>query len=328
MNAPVVWLLSDGAPGHLSQSRGIVDALQSVTPARTVIVPLKVRSSAWKRLGRFCLPWIRDPDFWLSRVYDLTLPEGRPYLLVSSGANTLLASALLARRTGAANVYSGTLKGYDPRAYDCVFTVTALGIPSNHVLPLPPVPGELARPFPPAGGDRCLAVLIGGDGAGYQYSAEDWRTLGSSLTELARRHDARLLLTTSRRTGAEAENLLHAAIPPECLADAVWWSRSPRPVVRDFLAAASGVVVTEDSLTMVAESIYSGRPVAAVRPATARPNANDEGALQAYAERGLLQRCGVDGLRTLSLPARPAAIPDVTAEIAAVVLPLLSKAAR
>jgi hypothetical protein len=27
MNAPVVWLLSDGAPGHLSQSRGIVDAL-------------------------------------------------------------------------------------------------------------------------------------------------------------------------------------------------------------------------------------------------------------------------------------------------------------
>ena len=61
MNAPVVWLLSDGAPGHLSQSRGIVDALQSVTPARTVIVPLKVRSSAWKRLGRFCLPWIRDP---------------------------------------------------------------------------------------------------------------------------------------------------------------------------------------------------------------------------------------------------------------------------
>jgi peptidoglycan/xylan/chitin deacetylase (PgdA/CDA1 family) len=29
MNAPVtVWLLSDGAPGHLSQSRGIVDALR------------------------------------------------------------------------------------------------------------------------------------------------------------------------------------------------------------------------------------------------------------------------------------------------------------
>jgi hypothetical protein len=127
--------------------------------------------------------------------------------MVSSGANTLLANALLARRTGVPNVYSGTLKGYDPRAYDCVFTVTALGIPSNHVLPLPPVPGELARPFPPAGGDRCLAVLIGGDGAGYQYSADaDWRTLGSSLTELARRHDARLLLTTSRRTGAEAEN--------------------------------------------------------------------------------------------------------------------------
>jgi hypothetical protein len=129
-----------------------------------------------------------------------------------------------------------------PRAYDCVFTVTALGIPCNHVLPLPPVPGELARPLPPAGGDRCLAVLIGGDGAGYQYSAEPtgarW---GVRSTELARRHDARLLLTTSRRTGAAAENLLHASDS----AGAAWPTRcgghrSPRPVMRDFLAAASG----------------------------------------------------------------------------------------
>jgi hypothetical protein len=100
-------------------------------------------------------------------------------------------------------------------------------------------------------------------------------------------------------------------------------------VVRDFLAAASGVVVTEDSLTMVAESIYSGRPVAAVRPATARPNANDEGALQAATPSAACSSAAA------SIPcapcrglARPAAIPDVTAEIAAVVLPLLSKAAR
>lgn len=327
MTGYVVWLLSDGAPGHLSQSRGIVDALKAVTTLRVVTVPLKVRSSLWKRLGRFFLPWIRDPGFWLSRVYDITLPEGRPHLLVSSGANTLLASALLARQTGAANVYSGTLKGYHPDAYHCVFTVTPLGVPVNHVLPLPPVPGQLSRPFPPATGGKRLAVLVGGDGAGYVWRNGDWQALGRSLSELARRNGALLLLSTSRRTGAEAERLLQDNIPAELLADAVWWSQAPRPVVRDFLAAASGVVVTEDSLTMVAESIYSGRPSVAVRPAEANANANDEGALQAYAHRSLLQRCLVTDLGSIKLPGESHSVPDVPAEIAAVLLPLLEKTA-
>ena len=107
------------------------------------------------------------------------------------------------------------------------------------------------------------------------------------------------------------------------LADAVWWDQAPRKVVRDFLAAASAVVVTEDSLTMVAESIYSGRPVISVAPATAAPNANDGAALDAYVERGLLARCPVAGLASAGLPPANRNLPDVQAEIAAALLPLL-----
>lgn len=320
-----VWLLSDGAPGHLSQSRGITDALQTRLPLSVATVDLRVRSSFWKRLGRFFLPRIRDTRAWLERVYELELPPGRPDLIVSSGANTLLANALLARETGAANVYSGTLKGYDPAAYGCVFTVTPLDRGANCVLPLPPVPGTLARPFPPAAGEALIAVLVGGDGAGYVYQPGEWQALGEALTALARRHNARLLVTTSRRTGADAEQRLQAAIPPAYLADAVWWSEAPRPVVRDFLAAARWVVVTEDSLTMVAESIYSGRPVVAVSPATARPNGNDDGALAAYAGRGLLRRERIPGLEAVALPAGSPVIPDVAAAIASAILPLLRR---
>jgi uncharacterized protein len=319
-----LWLLSDGAPGHLSQSQGIVDALASRADVRVTTIDLRVRSTFWKRLGRLLLPWIRQPQAWLARVYDIDVPPGSPRLIVSSGANTLLANALLARQTGAANVYSGTLRGYAASAYRCVFTVVPLGVANNHVLPLPPVPGHLAKAMPaPESTDRLIAVLVGGDGAGYGFTAADWKRLALSLAQLADRHQARLLVTTSRRTGVQAESVLREHLPSAVLADAVWWSVAPRKVVRDFLAASVGVVVTEDSLTMVAESIYSARPVIAVFPPAASPNSNDAAALAAYVDRQLLARCSAAALADASFPARATALPDVQAEIASVLLPLL-----
>jgi len=50
------------------------------------------------------------------------------------------------------------------------------------------------------------------------------------------------------------------------LIDTVYFGKTPKPVVRDFLGRCHGVWVSEDSLTMVAEAIYSGRPVRSVRP--------------------------------------------------------------
>ncbi|MBL8999122.1 MAG: hypothetical protein JNL44_17725, partial [Gemmatimonadetes bacterium] len=52
MRPLTVWLLSDGAPGHLSQSRGIVDALATRRMVETRTIELKIRSPFWKRLGR------------------------------------------------------------------------------------------------------------------------------------------------------------------------------------------------------------------------------------------------------------------------------------
>jgi len=323
-----VWLLSDGAPGHLSQSRGIIDALATRRAVQVTTIELKVRSTLWKRLGRLALPRIRDTAGWFRRIYGAAPPPGRPALIVSSGANTLLANALLARLHRVPNVYSGTLKGYDPAAFDCVFSVVPLGVACNHVLPLPPVPGELARPLPTApGGERLIAVLVGGDGAGYAFTDADWRAFAAGLATLARRENARLLLTTSRRTGAAAEALLREHLPAELIAEAVWWSQAPRKVMRDFLAAAQAIVVTEDSLSMVAESLYAGRPVLSVAPAIAQPNANDGAALRGYVERGLLARSPIAGLAEAAFPSRTAAIPDVQAEIAEIVLSLLERPA-
>jgi len=241
------------------------------------------------------LPWIRDPAFWLARVYGLELPVGQPDLIISSGANTLLANALLARLQQAPNAYSGSLKGYDAKAYRVIFTVVGLGVPNNCVLPLPPVPANIFN-MPALAGDSepLVAVLVGGDGAGYEFRDEDWLAMAAWLSELATKRGARLLLTTSRRTGIDAEHLLKAGLAANLLAQAVWWSEAPQPVVREFLSRASVIVVTEDSLTMVAESIYARRQVFTLIPLSAAPNDNDGRALAAYAQCGLIQRISLE----------------------------------
>lgn len=322
----LLWLLSDGAPGHWSQSQGIADALAVTEPVNIQRIDLTVRSPFWKRLGRLSLPWIRNSRWWLAKVYNIRLPASTPSLIISSGGNTLLANALLARLFNAPNVYSGTLRGYDARAYRVIFTVVSQKLSNNCVLPLPPVPQAISS-IPDIAGDAtpCIAVLIGGDGAGYRYTAADWQSFAQWLVALAASREARILLTTSRRTGAAAESILQAEMPVDLLADVVWWSQDPRPVVRSFLQRATSVVVTEDSLTMIAESIYSRREVLTWAPEQVAPNTNDAQALANYAADGLIFRGHMRA--NISLFTREIAMnkcPDVPALIRAALQPHLN----
>ncbi len=326
-----VWLLSDGTPGHLSQSRGLVDALARFRQLRCIEVPLTLRRKWLKRLLRPCLPL--SPA--LSRavlpwVYRLEQPTIRPDLIISSGGNTLLASALLARLWSVPNIYSGTRKGYPPAAFSCVVSVTPQGGPGNLVLPLPPVPSALLHSLPPAQEPAPLCLLIGGEGAGYHYRETDWLALCDGINALSVHSGRRWCISTSRRTGAKVESLLEQHLKSEHIEEIVYFSRSPRPVVRDFGSRSALVFVTEDSLTMVAEAMYSSRPVFSLQPKHFSGNPNDEGALQAYVKQRLLKRVPLTRLSTLALPEWPTAVPlpDVQALIYAHIRHLVEKPQR
>ena len=333
-----VWILSDGAQGHISQSQGIVDSLAEAYTLEVTIIPLTVRSRFWKRLGRLLLSWIFVPEHWLHMVYAIKIPNGeRPDLIVSSGANTLLANGLLAKQYLAVNVYSGRIRGYPARCYSVIFSVVPEGnVTNNCVLPLPPVPSAIYRTSPSKATERVeqkllLAVLIGGNGAGCVYRENDWRFLADFLTQSCQKQGWKLLLTTSRRTGAEAEAILKKNIPVDYLEDVVWWSEKPRPVISDFLTQANAIVVTEDSLTMIAESIYSRRPVLTCAPQNVSTNANDKAALMSYESAHLIRRMTLDesvigDINLFSVQTsinNPQQFPDIPAMIRAAIHPFL-----
>lgn len=334
----MVWSLADRRPGHAAQAEGLVAALEVLGPVTVTRIRTRLRSgvlrwplAAW--LNRF----ERPPAAWLLPVcFDVSFPAGRPDAVVSAGFNTAHLNAWLARRFRCGNFFAGSPRGLDGRLFSAVLTLEPVpGLANNLVVDLPPTPvspaaareaGAAYRAERGLGDETLWALVVGGDGAGYRYGEADWRALGEALGALARCHGVRWLLTTSRRTGAAGEAALREAVPPEALADAVWWHAAPRRGLQAFLGAAEGAFVTEESMTMVTEAIAAGRPVVALRPADARPQARHLDALARWEGRALLARAAIADLAALDAAARLAALKPLTEAPARILAPALAQA--
>ena len=144
----------------------------------------------------------------------------------------------------------------------------------NHIhLRIPPVDTGVAE-APPARAAKTggvAAVLLGGDIPGYRWR-NAWQSLAGRLNGISRNTDWRFLLSTSRRTGGDGEKQLRETIGPDVLDDALWYGASAGQGVQPFLDRSGLVIVSEDSMAMLAEAIASRRPVIALRPeADAKP---------------------------------------------------------
>lgn len=292
MAAPLhVWVLSDNQPGHYNQSRGIVAALQRLRPVEQHWLALRLRVG----LARNPMRWLLNraatapPLAGLKLFYSLPkLPSAPCDVVVSAGGKTSFANAWLAKRRGARNIFAGSLRRLSPALFDTVLTLEPLApaAASNLVLALPPSAidvesvnsrGATLRAKLGLDASQVWAVMLGGNGAGYRYRDADWRQLALLLNRLAPARGIRWLLVTSRRTGYLSERLLKRWLDPAFIAASCWYHEGDADCIERYLGAAQRVLVTEDSMTMLTEAIYSRRPVISLRPAQVH-------ATQSYAE--------------------------------------------
>jgi mitochondrial fission protein ELM1 len=105
-----------------------------------------------------------------------------------------------------------------------------------------------------------IAVLAGGNSGPYPFDARSGWRLGRRASALARDLGGSLLVTTSARTLPETVEALIAAIDvPNYLYR--WTPDAADNPYFGFLAAADRIVVTADSVSMMAEACATGRPV-------------------------------------------------------------------
>jgi mitochondrial fission protein ELM1 len=103
-----------------------------------------------------------------------------------------------------------------------------------------------------------VAVLIGGSNNRHRLTPAIAADVGAKLAGLVRDKGAGLIVTPSRRTGAENEAILRTALAG--LPAEVWDGSGENPYF-GMLALADAIVVTEDSVSMASEAISTGKPV-------------------------------------------------------------------
>lgn len=279
----VVWLVSEGSPGHVSQSAGLAAALARKLPIRLERLECRPRLNGFVRsMVRVWMDMAGSPlpdwtlEAWL-RLQAPGLPATPPDLVLSSGGKSVFAARSLAMKHGAPYVFLGERKPYRSEWFHTVFTPSSLEEGVNDVR-IELIPTQITREDAetaaaawrerPTG--RLWTMVVGGASRSHQYADPDWEELARGMCAVARREGIRWLLTTSRRTGGEAEARLRSALAPDIMADAVWWGTKPEKRLKAYLGAAELAVVTQDSVTMVTEAVASGRAVVVVRPEQTR----------------------------------------------------------
>lgn len=257
--------------GAVSIATACINARYKVKP----LIPLLKRTGFLRAVGPFgpaARLWHR-----LFTTEDPIAPDTT--LIVSRLGKAEHASVALAAYLGVPNVHVGEPARVPESLFSLIVSTSDTREAANRVfletVPSHLFPEDLAREsealrsrpgFPAAQPVWCL--LVGGNADGYHYTGEDWAALGRLVQQLTRQHGIRWVISTSRRTGRDAEDALRRAMGgQEMVADATWWSREPRATLPAYIGASEACIVTADSQSMISNCVAAGRPVYAFAPA-------------------------------------------------------------
>ena len=254
------WVVTDGKPGMENQCRGLAEAVGLPTIVKRIQV---------------LFPWrFLPPSLWIAPLAaiaasgDPLLPPW-PRLLIATGrASVAPALAIQAASHGQTFAVQIQNPGTGLSRFDLVVPPRHDRLSGPNVVStrgaLHRVTAErlaaAAREF--AGSVSHLprplvAVLIGGSNRSYRLDATAIGKLADGLRELTA-EGAALLVTPSRRTGAENERILRDHLTG--LPAAIWDGTGTNPYF-GYLGLADVIVVTGDSVSMVSEAASTGKPV-------------------------------------------------------------------
>lgn len=250
------WILCSDYAGLLSQALGLSEA---------------AGLAAETRLVRPVWPWRHVPArLWptpLSAVASDTLTPPLPGLLVGCGG--MAAPILAALRAPNRPVIQIQHPRLNPEKFDVIVANRHDGLTGKNVIVIrnalhrvtserlaaeaavwAPRFAHLPRPL--------VAVLIGGANARFRLDSPVATNLARKLAGMMESDGAGVMVTPSRRTGAEVTRILTEILTP--LGGWVWDGSGANPYF-GMLALADAIVVTQDSVSMLSEAVATPAPV-------------------------------------------------------------------
>lgn len=320
-----VWVIDAGLPGVTNQCIGIAKAIHSQVSCEISVVHTRIRTKLF-----------RKPVLWalrrslmgagsrnvlssvLARMFYSGMPRKRerPDIVITALGRSEYVAALLGGPQGAFAIHIGAPIYLSASAFNLLVLVNAENATTGttpkvnlsiyptqilrHEMEGSPVKGKATQS---SNGQSRWAILIGGDGAGYTYTPHDWNDLALGLGKLANHFDARLLVTTSRRTGVPAERQISGSLLPEIVDEAVYYGTRPQSVMLKFLGACNVIFCTADSRSMIADAINTGRPVYAVSVPGAKPDTIHQRFLDVHEAARRIRRVDISELDAIDVDA-------------------------
>lgn len=263
-----MWALFDDRMGSVGQAKGIILALAE----RINVFEKKIVYNKFAKLpncfkGRSLLgmnkqessslegPW---PDLVLS-ISRRTTPIAR-WIKKQSGNKTKIVQLMHPGKSGLKDIDLVVVSEHDAKKCKGNNFMFITGCPhrifektlSEAKAQWESVFAKLPKPL--------VSVLIGGAIKGKEFSLENAKKLGQSLKALHKKSGGSFLITTSRRTGIEAEKIILNEISNIPTYTYLWGEKKENPIM-GFYACADKIVVTGDSVSMVSEACGSGCPV-------------------------------------------------------------------
>ncbi len=261
MSEKFAWVLTEGMAGMVTQAVGLAEAVGLPFIQKTVAV-----QPPWR--------WL-PPRFWPPGVLgtargDDTLAAPWPDLVISCGRKSIGPAREIRRRSGGRTFIVHVQDPHLPsRAFDAVVVASHDRYAGANVIE---TKGALHRVTPErlraAAEEYASAlaelprplttVLVGGPNRVYQLTPQVMADFATRLAAFARDNGGTLLVTPSRRTGAENEAVLRETLRES---RAIVWDGSGDNPYFGYLAHADQIVATCDSVSMVSEACATGKPI-------------------------------------------------------------------
>jgi mitochondrial fission protein ELM1 len=291
--------ISDGKMGHINAAKNVIRCLLDACDTDTNSIDIcevhfkqKYYGTVLRLLSKIPLlfDWLLKSQSFLRLFYDVSKAEGLDFssydFIVSGGGDTAFANIYIARRYDIKNIYVSRLRGLSNDLFYLLVTIYQNERFSNSIVvdfpPLDkqPIEEQKIKEFRQSidfeKEKRYFTLLLGGDGAGYSYTKEDFVSIIDSFLSLLEKHNAYGLLSTSRRTTLAGEIVIQEVLSHHKLASrisyAIFFNQNPEYLLDCFFDASSVIFVSQDSGSMITESILTNKPVYTLVPSNIKKN--------------------------------------------------------
>ena len=263
-----IWSLMDDRRGSVGQAKGVLEALDASVfdvCEKNIVYTKFAGLPNWLR-GRSLLGLSAEskklitapyPDYVLS-ISRRTVPVAR--YIKKKSPQTKIIQLMHPGKTGLTDFDLVIVPEHDKNKQRCENIRYIVGCPHRVTSAyLASARAQWQEKFA-ALPQPLTAVIIGGSIKGKPFPVEDVKDLCARIRQLKEKIGGSLLITTSRRTGPEAENIIKKELADFPQYPYFWGSEGENPYA-GFLACADNIVITADSVSMCCEATGTGKPI-------------------------------------------------------------------